>query len=161
MVPGVVKESSGLFTVTSTLYLKPDKIDAKSVFHCTVEYRMPKEEIKKENSEPFNLTLLCKLRAFSQKSREALHGHVLHTHSVLLPSDPAENVFFKLLNTAPIKEGDDVQMQCETDGNPQPQFEFTKDVRGLFSACSYFHMTSLFIVAHSLSLSHAGLYGAD
>ncbi|KAK3551867.1 hypothetical protein QTP70_030234, partial [Hemibagrus guttatus] len=99
MVPGVVKESSGLYTVTSTLYLQPEKKDAKSVFHCTVEYRMPNGEIKKEDSEPFNLTLLY----------------------------PAEKVYFELLNTAPIKEGDDVQMKCETDGNPQPQFEFTRN----------------------------------
>ncbi|XP_060726814.1 basal cell adhesion molecule [Tachysurus vachellii] len=99
MVPGVVKESSDLYTVMSTLYLQPEKKDAKSVFHCTVEYRMPNNEIKKENSEHFNLTLLY----------------------------PAENVFFRLLNTTPIKEGDEVQMKCETDGNPQPQFEFSKE----------------------------------
>lgn len=59
MVPSVVKESSGLLTVTSTLYLKPTKMDAKSVFHCTVEYSMPNGDIKQANSEPFNLTLLC------------------------------------------------------------------------------------------------------
>ncbi|XP_047667286.1 basal cell adhesion molecule isoform X2 [Tachysurus fulvidraco] len=99
MVPGVVKESSGLYTVMSTLYLQPEKKDTKSVFHCTVEYRMPNDEIKEENSEHFNLTLLY----------------------------PAEDVFFRLLNTTPIKEGDEVQMKCETDGNPQPQFEFSKE----------------------------------
>lgn len=63
MVPSVVKESSGLFTVTSTLYIQPEKIDAKSVFHCTAEYSMPNGDIKKENSEPFNLTLLCESHA--------------------------------------------------------------------------------------------------
>lgn len=34
-----------------------------------------------------------------------------------------------LVNTAPVKEGDTVTMKCETDGNPQPEFDFTKDVR--------------------------------
>lgn len=82
--------------------------------------------------------------------------HVLQLHSVLLPPDPAENVFFTLLNTPPIKQGDEVKMKCETDGNPQPQFEFTKDVRANLVPSA--HMGSPFIVAHPLSLLHAGLY---
>ncbi|KAG7335718.1 hypothetical protein KOW79_000411 [Hemibagrus wyckioides] len=127
MVPGVVKESSGLFTVTSTLHLQPEKKDAKSVFHCTVEYRMPNGEIKKENSEPFNLTLLY----------------------------PAEKVNFELLNTAPIKEGDDVQMKCETDGNPQPQFEFT-----INDGKPYTSDTGLWIV-HSVTRNDAGTYKCE
>jgi len=48
----------------------------------------------------------------------------------LLQSDSTEKVDFKLKNQGPIKEGDDVEMVCETDGNPQPEFEFTKEVRG-------------------------------
>ncbi|KAF4088573.1 hypothetical protein AMELA_G00084410 [Ameiurus melas] len=122
MVPSVVKESSGLFTVTSTLYIQPEKIDAKSVFHCTVEYSLP-NDIKKENSEPFNLTLLY----------------------------PAENVFFKLLNMSQIKEGDDVQMKCETDGNPQPQFEFTKDGKALASGSGLF-------ILRNVTRSDSGTY---
>lgn len=83
MVPGVVKESSGLYTVTSTLYLQPEKKDTKSVFHCTVEYRMPNGEIKKENSDHFNLTLLCESHThawtpLSPKQCETLHDHVHH-----------------------------------------------------------------------------------
>ncbi|XP_072536533.1 basal cell adhesion molecule [Salminus brasiliensis] len=96
MVPRVVKESSGLFTVSSTLNMHLTKEDAKSVFHCTVEYMMPNSQIKKDSSDNFNLTL-----------------HY-----------PLENVFFTLLTQNPIKEGDDVEMKCETDGNPQPPFEF-------------------------------------
>lgn len=122
MVPSVVKESSGLFTVTSTLYIQPEKIDAKSVFHCTAEYSLP-NDIKKENSEPFNLTLLY----------------------------PAENVFFKLLNMSQIKEGDDVQMKCETDGNPQPQFEFTKDGKALASGSGLF-------ILRNVTRSDSGTY---
>lgn len=48
----------------------------------------------------------------------------------LLSSDSTENVYFKVKNQGPIKEGDDVEMECETDGNPQPEFEFSKEVRG-------------------------------
>ncbi|KAK1795458.1 hypothetical protein P4O66_010627, partial [Electrophorus voltai] len=99
MVPRVVKESSGLFSVTSTLYMHLQKGDAKAVFHCTVEYTMPQAQIKQQSSNNFTLTLLY----------------------------PAENVFFTLLNDSPLKEGDDVQLKCSTDGNPQPQFEITKD----------------------------------
>lgn len=36
---------------------------------------------------------------------------------------------FRVLNTSPVKEGDDVTMKCETDGNPQPtDFEFKANV---------------------------------
>ncbi|KAA0703240.1 Basal cell adhesion molecule B-CAM cell surface glycoprotein [Triplophysa tibetana] len=96
MIPSVVKEASGLTTVTSTLFMRPEKADAKSVFHCTVEYSMPNNQIKEDRSETFSLSLLY----------------------------PSENVFFKLMNQGPIKEGDDVHMICETDGNPQPEIYF-------------------------------------
>lgn len=46
----------------------------------------------------------------------------------LVPADPPEKTTFTLLNTPPIKEGDKVEMKCETDGNPQPLFDFSKDV---------------------------------
>ncbi|KAL1259441.1 hypothetical protein QQF64_010018 [Cirrhinus molitorella] len=103
MIPSVVKEASGLYTMTSTLFMQPVKADAKSVFHCTVEYSMPNNQIKQESSDKFNLSLLYS----------------------------TENVFFKLKNQGPIKEGDDVLMECETDGNPQPEFEFKKEDKEL------------------------------
>ncbi|KAF4103237.1 basal cell adhesion molecule isoform X2 [Onychostoma macrolepis] len=99
MIPSVVKEASGLYTMTSTLFMQPVKADAKSVFHCTVEYSMPNNQIKQESSDKFNLSLLYS----------------------------TETVFFKLKNQGPVKEGDDVLMECETDGNPQPEFEFYKE----------------------------------
>lgn len=49
--------------------------------------------------------------------------------SVLVHLDPSEEATFSLLNTDPVKEGDTVSMMCETDGNPQPEFDFSKDVR--------------------------------
>lgn len=49
--------------------------------------------------------------------------------SVLVHLDPSETATFTLLNTDPVKEGDVVTMKCETDGNPQPEFDFSKDVR--------------------------------
>nr|XP_029497712.1 basal cell adhesion molecule-like [Oncorhynchus nerka] len=40
---------------------------------------------------------------------------------------PSETATFVLSNTEPIREGDEVKMMCETDGNPQPEFDFSKD----------------------------------
>ncbi len=49
--------------------------------------------------------------------------------SVLVHLDPSEKATFSLTNPHPVKEGDTVTMMCQTDGNPQPEFDFTKDVR--------------------------------
>lgn len=57
--------------------------------------------------------------------------------SVLVHLDPSEKATFSLTNTDPVKEGDVVTMKCETDGNPQPEFDFTKDV-GLRSIFRHF-----------------------
>ncbi|KAM4600452.1 basal cell adhesion molecule [Polymixia lowei] len=99
MIPSVVKEASGLFTIKSTLYMQPTKEDKDSVFGCTVEYSMPGEQIKKRKSDTITINL----------------------------NYPSETATFTLLNTEPIKEGDMVTMKCVTDGNPQPEFDFTKD----------------------------------
>ncbi|XP_051573815.1 basal cell adhesion molecule-like isoform X1 [Myxocyprinus asiaticus] len=103
MILGVVKEASGLYTVTSSLFMQPVKADAESEFHCTVEYSMPNNLIKQDSSDKFKLSLLYS----------------------------TENVFFKLLNQGPIKEGDEVKMECKTDGNPQPKFDFYKEEKVL------------------------------
>ncbi|KAF6716576.1 Basal cell adhesion molecule [Oryzias melastigma] len=99
MVPIVVKEPSGLYTLRNTLYMKPVKEDKNSVFFCKVEYRTPQNttETKRSNTITINLNY------------------------------PSEKTTFTFLNTSPIKEGDKVEMKCETDGNPQPDFEFSKD----------------------------------
>ncbi|XP_076592936.1 basal cell adhesion molecule isoform X2 [Chaetodon auriga] len=99
MIPSVVKEASGLYTIKSTLYMQPTKADKDSVFQCTVEYSMPGDQIKQKKSNTITINL----------------------------NYPSEKATFSLLNTDPIKEGDNVTMMCETDGNPQPEFDFTKD----------------------------------
>ncbi|XP_034410220.1 basal cell adhesion molecule isoform X1 [Cyclopterus lumpus] len=103
MISSVVKEASGLSTVKSTLYMQPKKADKDSVFQCTVEYSMPGDQIKQKKSDPITLNL----------------------------NYPSEKATFSLLNTDPIKEGDVVTMKCETDGNPQPEFDFTKDGKAI------------------------------
>ncbi|XP_044064680.1 basal cell adhesion molecule isoform X2 [Siniperca chuatsi] len=99
MIPSVVKEASGLYTIKSTLYMQPTKADKDSVFQCTVEYYMPRDQIKQKKSDTITINL----------------------------NYPSEKATFSLLNTDPVKEGDDVTMKCETDGNPQPEIDFTKD----------------------------------
>ncbi|KAI3361204.1 hypothetical protein L3Q82_013399 [Scortum barcoo] len=98
MIPSVVKEASGLYTIKSTLYMQPTKADKDSVFQCTVEYSMPGDQIKQKKSDSISINL----------------------------NYPSEKATFSLLNIHPVKEGDNVSMICETDGNPQPEFDFTK-----------------------------------
>ncbi|TMS10695.1 Cell surface glycoprotein MUC18 [Larimichthys crocea] len=99
MIPSVVKEASGLYTIKSTLYMQPTKADKDAVFKCTVEYSMPGDQIKQNKSNTITINL----------------------------NYPSEKATFSLLNKDPVKEGDTVNMKCETDGNPQPEFDFIKD----------------------------------
>ncbi|KAM8870465.1 basal cell adhesion molecule isoform 2-T2 [Spinachia spinachia] len=101
MISSVVKEASGLYTVMNSLYMQPKKADKDSVFQCTVEYSMPGEQIRQKKSDTITINL----------------------------NYPSEEATFSLLNKDPIKEGDAVTMKCETDGNPQPEFDFTKDAK--------------------------------
>lgn len=103
MVPSVVKEASGLFTLHSKLYMNPTKADKDSEFYCMVEYKMPGNQVKQKKSDSIKINL----------------------------NYPSESATFSLVNTDPIKEGDNVTMKCETDGNPQPEFEFSKDGKSL------------------------------
>ncbi|XP_068591564.1 basal cell adhesion molecule isoform X1 [Cebidichthys violaceus] len=103
MISSVVKEASGLYTVRNTLHMQPKKADKDSVFQCTVEYSMPGDQIKQKKSDTITINL----------------------------NYPSEKATFSLLNTDPIKEGDAVTMKCVTDGNPQPEFDFTKDGKAI------------------------------
>lgn len=59
MIPSVVREASGLFTIKSTLYMQPTRADKDSVFRCTVEYSMPAEQIKQKKSNTMTINLNC------------------------------------------------------------------------------------------------------
>lgn len=103
MSSSVVKEASGLFTLRSTLYMQPTKADKDSLFQCTVEYSMPGNQISQKKSDTITINL----------------------------NYPSEKATFSLLSSGPVKEGDAVTMKCETDGNPQPEFDFSKDGKAI------------------------------
>lgn len=103
MVSSVVKEASGLLTLVSKLYMIPTKADKDSAFYCMVEYKMPGGQVKQKKSDSITITL----------------------------NYPSETATFTLVNTAPVKEGDTVTMKCETDGNPQPEFDLSKDGKSI------------------------------
>lgn len=59
MVTKQVKETSGLITVTSSLYMQPRKEDKNSEFYCTVEYSMPGTKIETMDSNRIKINLNC------------------------------------------------------------------------------------------------------
>ncbi|NXG42837.1 MUC18 protein, partial [Psilopogon haemacephalus] len=91
-------ESSGLYTVTSGLLARVTRQDRHSLYHCAVHYR--------------------------------LHGqtHTLASRRVgVTVFYPAEHIKLQVMpSSALVKEGDDVQLVCEADGNPAPVFSFYK-----------------------------------
>ncbi|XP_075046745.1 cell surface glycoprotein MUC18 [Mixophyes fleayi] len=94
----VTMESSGLFTVRSTLFSPVQKSDVDAVFYCEVSYNLPKGVHMKE-SQKKNITV-----------------YYMNTEVKLFIKSQSEK----------IKEGDTVELICEGNGNPQPQFTLYK-----------------------------------
>ncbi|XP_018416830.1 PREDICTED: basal cell adhesion molecule [Nanorana parkeri] len=91
-------EASGLYTVSSTLFLKPRKEDADAVFSCKAVLPLPGGGTSEMESREFKLNL--------------------HYYT--------EAVTFMVEPVGPIKEGDKVTLRCEGDGNPQPTYLMQK-----------------------------------
>ncbi|NXU08694.1 MUC18 protein, partial [Pardalotus punctatus] len=94
----LTRESSGLYTASSTLYAPVTREDRHSHYRCTVHYWLRGQR------------------------------HTLDSRGVKVNVFyPAEHLTLKVVSSsALVKEGDDVQLVCETDGNPQPVFSFFK-----------------------------------
>ncbi|NXA12665.1 MUC18 protein, partial [Sapayoa aenigma] len=92
------RESSGLYTVTSTLFAPVTREDRNSHYHCTVHYWLRGQRHAKESPQ-------VKITVFYPAEHLTLH---------VVPS------------SAPVKEGDNVKLVCEADGNPPPVFIFFK-----------------------------------
>lgn len=59
MTSRIVREASGLLSLTSTLYLWLHKADRDATFHCSVRYSLPMGQHGHLDSPAFNLTLHC------------------------------------------------------------------------------------------------------
>ncbi|NWI86307.1 MUC18 protein, partial [Pitta sordida] len=92
------RESSGLYTVTSTLFSTVTRKDRDSQFHCAVHYWLRGQTHTLESQR-------VKVNVFYPAK-----------HLKLSVAPPA----------ALVKEGDDVKLVCEADGNPPPVFTFLK-----------------------------------
>ncbi|NWV43249.1 MUC18 protein, partial [Grantiella picta] len=94
----LTRESSGLYTASSTLYAPVTREDRHSHYHCTVHYWL-------------------------RGQRHSLDSRRVKVNVFY----PAEHLKLKVVSSsALVKEGDNVQLVCETDGNPQPVFSFYK-----------------------------------
>nr|XP_028563330.1 cell surface glycoprotein MUC18 isoform X1 [Podarcis muralis] len=92
--PGLIKESSGLWTVRSTLSAKVTKEDRSAEFYCQVSYTLMGNN-KTSKSDSFKVDV-----------------HY-----------PSESLRFVIDAPGPdVKEGDNVTLRCEADGNPPPLY---------------------------------------
>ncbi|XP_068097528.1 basal cell adhesion molecule isoform X2 [Hyperolius riggenbachi] len=91
-------EASGLFTASSTLFLKPTKEDVDAMFSCRAMFPLPGGDTSEMESKEFKLNL--------------------HYYT--------ENVKFVVKPDQPIKEGDTVTLNCEGDGKPPPSYIMQK-----------------------------------
>ncbi|XP_009979914.1 PREDICTED: cell surface glycoprotein MUC18, partial [Tauraco erythrolophus] len=94
----LTRESSGLYTVSSTLFAHVTREDRNSLYHCTVHYWLWGQRHAVESRQ-------VKVTVFY----------------------PTEHVKLQVVSSsALVKEGDDVKLVCEADGNPAPVFSFYK-----------------------------------
>ncbi|KFV59467.1 Cell surface glycoprotein MUC18, partial [Tyto alba] len=94
----LTRESSGLYTVVSTLFARVTRADRNSLYHCTVHYWLRGQSHAVESRQ-------VKVNVFY----------------------PAQHVKLQVMpSSALVKEGDDVKLVCEADGNPAPVFSFYK-----------------------------------
>uniref|UniRef100_A0A8B9G0W9 Melanoma cell adhesion molecule n=1 Tax=Amazona collaria TaxID=241587 RepID=A0A8B9G0W9_9PSIT len=128
----LTRESSGLYTVSSTLFAHVTRQDRHSLYHCSVHYWL-RGQRRTAESRRVNITVFYPME---------------HVKLQVLPS------------SAPVKEGDDVKLVCEADGNPEPVFSFSK--RGLdnvwHDVSSLADTSSGVLSLHDVNKSSSGLY---
>ncbi|NWH41073.1 MUC18 protein, partial [Chloropsis hardwickii] len=94
----LTRESSGLYTLSSTLYAPVTRQDRHSRYRCTVHYWLRGQRRALDSQE-------VKVNIFYPTE---------HLKLQVMPSSTL------------VKEGDNVTLVCEADGNPQPVFSFFK-----------------------------------
>ncbi|XP_033925496.1 cell surface glycoprotein MUC18 isoform X1 [Melopsittacus undulatus] len=128
----LTRESNGLYTVSSILFAHVTREDRHSLYHCSVHYRL-RGQRRTAESRRVNITVFY----------------------------PAEHVKLQVLpSSALVKEGDDVKLVCEADGNPAPVFSFFK--RGLddvwHDLSSLTDTSSGVLNLHDVNKNSSGLY---
>ncbi|XP_043356898.1 cell surface glycoprotein MUC18 isoform X3 [Dermochelys coriacea] len=98
----LIKESSGLYTVSSTLFAHVSREDRQSRFHCEVSY--------------------CLLGADQTAASEKVNVTVFYS---------TEKLSLVIRSPQPqVREGDEVTLHCEGDGNPPPEYNLLKVQEG-------------------------------
>ncbi|NXK37137.1 MUC18 protein, partial [Piprites chloris] len=125
------RESSGLYTVTSTLFAPITREDRDSRYHCTVHYWLGGQRHALE-SQKVQITVFY----------------------------PAEHLTLQVVpSSALVKEGDNVKLVCEADGNPPPVFSFYKKEMGNWQELSGLaEPNSGVLTLHGVNKSSSGFY---
>ncbi|XP_020648468.3 cell surface glycoprotein MUC18 [Pogona vitticeps] len=96
--PMHIMESSGLYTVQSTLLAQVTKDDRHAIFHCQVDYSL-----------------------MGAKQTIVSKNFTINIHY------PSEEISFVINASRPVvKEGDSVTLHCKADGNPPPEYTLVK-----------------------------------
>ncbi|NWR35698.1 MUC18 protein, partial [Tachuris rubrigastra] len=127
-----IRESNGLYTVTSTLFVPVTREDRDSRYHCSVHYWLRGQTHTLE----------------SRKIQITVFYPTEHLALQVVPS------------SALVKEGDNVTLVCEADGNPPPVFSFYKQVRpeGWQDLSSLVETNSGVLTLHGVNRSSSGVY---
>ncbi|XP_040390372.1 cell surface glycoprotein MUC18 isoform X1 [Cygnus olor] len=127
----LTRKSSGLYTVSSSLFATVTREDRSSFFHCAVHYWL-RGQRRSKDSRRVNITV------FYPTQHVELH---------IVPA------------AALVKEGDDVKLVCEADGNPAPVFSFYKKVPEEWQDVTSLADTSSGVLSlHGVNKSSSGLY---
>uniref|UniRef100_A0A8B9BIE7 Melanoma cell adhesion molecule n=1 Tax=Anser brachyrhynchus TaxID=132585 RepID=A0A8B9BIE7_9AVES len=127
----LTRKSSGLYTVSSSLFATVTREDRSSLFHCAVHYWL-RGQRRSKDSRRVNITV------FYPTQHVELH---------IVPA------------AALVKEGDDVKLVCEADGNPAPVFSFYKKVPEEWQDVTSLADTSSGVLSlHGVNKSSSGLY---
>lgn len=78
----LTRESSGLYTVSSTLFAHVTREDRYSLYHCTVHYWL-RGQRRAVDSRQVNVTVFCESGAGGRACCLVLRGGAPHRHSLL------------------------------------------------------------------------------
>ncbi|XP_037676272.1 LOW QUALITY PROTEIN: basal cell adhesion molecule [Choloepus didactylus] len=95
-----IREASGLLSLTSTLYLRLRKADREASFHCAAHYGLPDGQHGRLDTPAFRPTL-----------------HYPTEHVQFWVGSPSTTDGW-------VREGDSVQLLCQGDGSPSPEYTF-------------------------------------